>query len=240
MSMNLDRMKDVLKGLKTERVSAPESAESDEWIANHKVDVTADGSADQVFLVVFVGTGRFLGRTRIALFSEGIDGSVDQRPELSSINELKLYYAIGKLKTKRKEETRVPQPPPERRPQPVPPKRQHPQAHAQHAPAPRPRIQLPDSLNGPKKPAQVPVERVVETMSDRERHLVEAITSAGLEAPPKALHEMLAEEVFSHLSRQVGGPVIYKGRELDVEEAGKLDPEDLYEALVESRAAARS
>lgn len=51
---------------------------------------------------------------------------------------------------------------------------------------------------------------------------------------------MVKEEIFSYLSREVGGPLVYEGRELTVDEAANLDFETLFDCLVESKAAARS
>lgn len=229
--MHIDRVKGSFRTLKTEDVRVSE--EGDGWIPSKKKNVTAEGAKDRVYLVVLVGTGANLGQTRVELYAELADGTETHAVPIDSLNELNLFYGVGEVRQKREQSQPERRPPPPQQNQ----QRREPRQQPQHQPR-QARIDIPAVVSPPRK--ATPVERVVSTTNPVEQHILIALETAGVALPPKALSEMVPEEFFSHLSREVGGPIILGGKELTCEEAGKLDPEDLYDALEESKRAARS
>lgn len=246
--MHIDRVKGSFRTLKTEDVAVEEG---DGWIPSKKKNVTAEGAKDRVYLVVLVGTGANLGQTRVELYAELADGTETHAVPIDSLNELNLFYGVGEVRQKQEA-----QPQPERRPPQGPPQHPHQQNQQRRDPRDRPqprqhqgqnpqgqprraRIDIP-AVVAPAPRKAAPVERVVSTADPVEQHILVALETAGIPLPPKALREMVPEEFFSYLSREVGGPLVLKGKELTCEEAGRLDPEDLYESLEESKRASRS
>jgi hypothetical protein len=217
-----------LKDLKLEQIGPPPEKD---WLLSRKIDTGVNGSG--VCLVVTKGTGAHLGETRVELGLE-TENSLEMAVPLELIDELKLFYALSHLKSERQERQPADHPPR---------KEERRQAAPTHRPQPQQqpgRIVLPDSLPVGKRPAQVVARVVTPARTREEEQLLYAITSAGLSPPTKALSSMVKEEIFSYLSREVGGPLVYKGRELTVDEAANLDFEILFDCLVESKAAARS
>lgn len=237
--MHIDRVKGSFRTLKTEDVAVEEG---DGWIPSKKKNVTAEGAKDRVYLVVLVGTGANLGQTRVELYAELADGTETHAVPIDSLNELNLFYGVGEVRQKREAQPQPERrlPPPQQNQQRREPRQQpqhQPRQHQQQGPR-RARTDIPAVVSPPRK--ATPVERVVSTTNPVEQHILIALETAEVALPPKALSEMVPEEFFSHLSREVGGPIILGGKELTCEEAGKLDPEDLYDALEESKRAARS
>lgn len=244
--MHIDRVKGSFRNLKTEDVRTV-ADEGDGWIPSRKKNVTAEGAQDRVYLVVLVGTGAHLGQTRVELYAELQDGTETHAVPVDALNELNLFYGVGEIRTRQESGPPAPRPQQhqqnqqhQQHQQPRQPKQRNREErpHQQQGQGRRARIDIPAVVSPPRKAA--PVERVRSTANPAEQHILVALETAGLNLPPKHVSEMVAEEFFSHLSREVGGPIVYKGRELNHEEVAKLDPEDLFDALVESKGSARS
>lgn len=195
-------------------------------------DITRDGAGPDTaeLRVLKYTSGAYVGK----IITEGVDGSEREGAEPSVLDELKLYEAWCRFRTLVKDADKRP----EQRPQPQNHKQQRPQP-------PQRRVDLPTTLlarqerqerpKAQQKPQPVP-ERLAEAPAaepDEEEELfIMAMTSAGVTPPSKTLGSMERGEILSHLSREVGGPLTLRSKE--IEDPFGLSPQELSDALVES------